>query len=113
VSKGKLILLAVIAIAIVAFFTFDLGNYLTLEFFPAGVRGILSPGLVISFILLGIFPLIAKWIISAIKARKVLAQWPRPKSFDRNLVVIGAGTLPKQMQRPKRCGKKLGHVKVA
>ncbi len=56
------------------------------------LRGILSPGLIISFTLLGIFPLIAKWIVNIIKARKVLAKWPRPGSFDRNLVVIGAGS---------------------
>ncbi|HSN39080.1 MAG TPA: FAD-dependent oxidoreductase [Burkholderiales bacterium] len=56
------------------------------------LRGILSPGLIISFTLLGIFPLIAKWIVNIIKARKVLAKWPRPAVFDRNLVVIGAGS---------------------
>ena len=56
------------------------------------LRGILSPGLIISFTLLGLFPLIAKRIVSTIKARKVLARWPRPPSFDRNLVVIGAGS---------------------
>ena len=56
------------------------------------LRGILSPGLIISFTLLGIFPLIAKWIVNAFKARKMLAKWPKPKSFDRNLVVIGAGS---------------------
>ncbi len=54
--------------------------------------GILAPGLIISFTLLGLFPLIAKWIVSAIKARKVYARWPKPRSFDRNLVVIGAGS---------------------
>lgn len=31
------------------------------------LRGILSPGLIISFTLLGLFPLIAKWIVSTIK----------------------------------------------
>ena len=56
------------------------------------LRGILSPGLIVSFTLLGLFPLIAKWIVNTIKARKVLAKWPRPGSFDRNLVVIGAGS---------------------
>ena len=57
------------------------------------VRGILSPGLVGSFVLLGIFPLIAKWVIDAVKRRKVYARWKhaKPKTFDRNLVVIGAG----------------------
>jgi dihydrolipoamide dehydrogenase len=56
------------------------------------LRGILSPELIISFTLLGIFPLIARWIVNAIKARKVYAKWTRPGSFDRNVVVIGAGS---------------------
>ncbi|WP_418319314.1 FAD-dependent oxidoreductase [Piscinibacter sakaiensis] len=57
------------------------------------LSGILSPGLIGSFVLLGIFPLIAKKIVDAWKARKVYARWAadKPKSFDRNLVVIGAG----------------------
>ncbi|MFO1220466.1 MAG: FAD-dependent oxidoreductase [Burkholderiaceae bacterium] len=56
-------------------------------------RGIVSPGLLGSFVLLGVFPLIAKKIVDAIQARKVYARWAgrRPKTFDRNLVVIGAG----------------------
>ena len=53
---------------------------------------ILSTGLVISFILLGIFPLVAKWLIAFVKARKVLRAYDKPKHFDRNLVVIGAGS---------------------
>ena len=57
------------------------------------LKGILSPGLIGSFVLLGVFPLVAKKIVDAIKARKVYAKWShvKPKSFDRNLVVIGAG----------------------
>ncbi len=57
------------------------------------LKGILSPGLLGSFVLLGIFPIIAKKIIEGIKKRKVYAKWNhvKPKSFDRNLVVIGAG----------------------
>jgi len=55
-------------------------------------QGILSPGLILSFVLLGIFPLIAKKLVTFIKARKVLAKYPRPKKFDYNLVVIGAGS---------------------
>ena len=54
--------------------------------------GILSPGLLFSFALLGIFPLIAKRGVAMIKARKALAAYPRPRSFDYNLVVIGAGS---------------------
>jgi pyruvate/2-oxoglutarate dehydrogenase complex dihydrolipoamide dehydrogenase (E3) component/uncharacterized membrane protein YdjX (TVP38/TMEM64 family) len=55
--------------------------------------GILSPGLIASFVLLGLFPLVAKKIVDAVKARRVYARWRgrKPKSYDRNLVVIGAG----------------------
>jgi pyruvate/2-oxoglutarate dehydrogenase complex dihydrolipoamide dehydrogenase (E3) component/uncharacterized membrane protein YdjX (TVP38/TMEM64 family) len=52
---------------------------------------VLSPGLLGSFVLLGIFPLIAKAIVGWLQRRKVYARWPRPARFDRNLVVIGAG----------------------
>ena len=56
------------------------------------LSGILSPGLIGSFALLGIFPLIANKIVEAIQAKKVYAQWPRPTHFDTNIVVIGAGS---------------------
>ena len=52
---------------------------------------ILSPALLASFTLLGVFPLLAKKLVAFIKARKVYAGWKKPASFDRNLVVIGAG----------------------
>jgi pyruvate/2-oxoglutarate dehydrogenase complex dihydrolipoamide dehydrogenase (E3) component/uncharacterized membrane protein YdjX (TVP38/TMEM64 family) len=54
-------------------------------------RDILSAGLLGSFVLLGIFPLIAKAIVSWLQRRKVYARWTKPASFDRNMVVIGAG----------------------
>ncbi|HKQ25225.1 MAG TPA: FAD-dependent oxidoreductase [Burkholderiales bacterium] len=54
--------------------------------------GILSPALIASFTLLGIFPLIAKKIIAMIKARKVYSRFTRPRRFDRNVIVIGAGS---------------------
>ena len=53
--------------------------------------GILSLPLIISFTLLGIFPLIAKRLISLLKANQVYKGIKKPKKFDRNLVVIGAG----------------------
>ena len=56
------------------------------------LKGILSPGLLISFALLGVFPLAAKKIVDLIRARRVYARWPKPRKFDRNLVVIGAGS---------------------
>jgi pyruvate/2-oxoglutarate dehydrogenase complex dihydrolipoamide dehydrogenase (E3) component len=56
-----------------------------------GLSGILSPGLLGSFALLGIFPLIARKIVAWVKIRRVYAVWKKPRRFDRNLVVIGAG----------------------
>lgn len=72
----------------------------TLVFVNAGTQlasidapsGILSPGLLFSFVLLGTFPLLARRVLSWVEARRVLAPWPRPRRFDRNLVVIGAGS---------------------
>ena len=58
----------------------------------SSLRGILSPGLLLSFVLLGIFPLAAKKAIDIYKARKVYAKWPRPRKTDYNMVVIGAGS---------------------
>lgn len=55
------------------------------------LQGILSFDLILSFVLLGIFPLIAKTIINIIKKQRVYKGWNKPKSFDRNLIVIGAG----------------------
>jgi uncharacterized membrane protein YdjX (TVP38/TMEM64 family) len=55
------------------------------------LSGILSPALLASFALLGLFPLLTKKLISVIRARRVYAHWKRPTTYDRNLVVIGAG----------------------
>ena len=56
------------------------------------LRGILSWQLIGAFLLLGFFPLAAKRALEAFKARRVYARWPRPRRFDRNLIVIGAGS---------------------
>ncbi|BFM05607.1 FAD-dependent oxidoreductase [Halioxenophilus aromaticivorans] len=53
--------------------------------------GILSPALLLSFVLLGVFPWVAKTVISVIKRKRVYAGYSKPKRFDRNMVVIGAG----------------------
>ena len=53
---------------------------------------VLKPGLLLSFVLLGLFPLIAKKVVLAVKARRVYAKWPRPERYDYNVVVIGAGS---------------------
>jgi pyruvate/2-oxoglutarate dehydrogenase complex dihydrolipoamide dehydrogenase (E3) component/uncharacterized membrane protein YdjX (TVP38/TMEM64 family) len=56
------------------------------------LRGILSLELIISFALLGVFPLAAKKIVDLVRSRRIYAPWPKPHRFDRNLVVIGAGS---------------------
>ena len=56
------------------------------------LHGILSPGLLASFVLLGLFPLLAKRIAEVVRARAVLRDYPRPARFDSDLVVIGAGS---------------------
>ncbi|KKO49653.1 pyridine nucleotide-disulfide oxidoreductase [Arsukibacterium sp. MJ3] len=52
---------------------------------------IISGELILSFVLLGSFPIMAKFILSALQQRRVYKGWSKPKKFDRNLVVIGAG----------------------
>lgn len=54
--------------------------------------GILSPDLLGAFVLLGLFPLIARKGLDMVKARRVYKGWNKPAHFDRNLVVIGAGS---------------------
>ena len=56
------------------------------------LSGVLSPGLIASFVLLGVFPLLARKVLDMIAARKALRGHRRPKHFDRNLIVIGAGS---------------------
>lgn len=53
---------------------------------------ILSPTLIASFAILGLFPWIAKAIIALMQRRKVYASYEKPTEFDANLVVIGAGS---------------------
>lgn len=57
------------------------------------LKGIFSPALIGSFVLLGVFPLLAKWAVGLVQKRKVYARWSavKPMHFDRNLVVIGGG----------------------
>ncbi|WP_018294675.1 FAD-dependent oxidoreductase [Mariprofundus ferrooxydans] len=55
------------------------------------LSGILSPALLFSFALLGLFPLLAKKVVALIKRRRIYARWQKPDGFDRNMIVIGAG----------------------
>ena len=53
---------------------------------------IASPGLLISLALLGVVPLLARKGLALFRARKLTARWNKPARFDRNLLVIGAGS---------------------
>lgn len=72
----------------------------TLVFVNAGTQlakiesaaDVLSTSLLLSFAALGLFPLAAKRVLERIKADRILASYPRPRHFDRNLIVIGAGS---------------------
>lgn len=55
------------------------------------LSNILSPSLLLSFTLLGIFPWLAKGILAFIQRQRVYQGFTKPKQFDRNLIVIGAG----------------------
>ncbi|MES2977459.1 MAG: FAD-dependent oxidoreductase [Pseudomonadota bacterium] len=55
------------------------------------LQDVASPGLWISLSVLGIFPLLAGKLLDGFRQRRVYARWKRPDSFDRNLIVIGAG----------------------
>jgi dihydrolipoamide dehydrogenase len=58
----------------------------------ADTGDILSWQLFVSFALLGVFPLLAKRLLNAYQMKQQQKQFPRPKRFDTNLVVIGAGS---------------------
>jgi len=83
------------------FFVSQIGMFPgTIVFVNAGTQlaqidslgGILSPALIGSFVLLGVFPFIAKRVMGYIGARRILKPYPRPSRFDNNVVVIGAGS---------------------
>ncbi len=53
---------------------------------------ILSLNILLSFALLGVFPIITKRFIEYIKSQKVFSKFSKPESYDYNIVVIGAGS---------------------
>lgn len=56
------------------------------------LSGILSPKLILSFAAIGILPLVTKKLVERYRAHAALRHYEKPKRFDRNLVVIGAGS---------------------
>ncbi|NWN90628.1 FAD-dependent oxidoreductase [Marinobacter adhaerens] len=53
---------------------------------------IVSSDVLLSFVLLGMFPLIARFVVGFVRRRKVYAGWQKPERFDYNLLVIGGGS---------------------
>ena len=53
---------------------------------------VLSPGLIAAFALLGLLPLIMRFFTRLLTARRVYQGHSRPRRFDFNLIVIGAGS---------------------
>lgn len=56
------------------------------------LRDIATPAVIASFLLLAVFPLVATRLLALLKQRKVYRRWQKPAHFDRNLIVIGAGS---------------------
>lgn len=55
-------------------------------------KEILSLKIILSFTLLGVFPLFAKWFIDFLKQKNIYRGFKRPKKFDYNMIVIGGGS---------------------
>ncbi len=53
---------------------------------------IVSTDLLLSFALLGLFPLIAKFVVGRIQKKRLYADFEKPERFDYNMVVIGGGS---------------------
>jgi pyruvate/2-oxoglutarate dehydrogenase complex dihydrolipoamide dehydrogenase (E3) component/uncharacterized membrane protein YdjX (TVP38/TMEM64 family) len=60
----------------------------------ASPADVLSPRVLLSLVLLGVTPLVARRLVERARAQRVFAPWApvKPRRFDRNVVVIGAGS---------------------
>ncbi len=56
------------------------------------IGSILSLNMIFAFALLGVFPLVSKKVVQWLKNRKLNKLFKKPKSYDYNMVVIGAGS---------------------
>ena len=56
------------------------------------LSGLVSPPVIFSLVLLGIFPLVGKLIVNSIQKNKIMKGFKKPKTFDANVVVLGGGS---------------------
>ncbi|MGM0982381.1 MAG: FAD-dependent oxidoreductase [Pseudomonadota bacterium] len=56
------------------------------------LSGILSPGLIGSFVLIGLFPWLARALVAIGRRRQLARRFERPRHFDQDIVVIGGGS---------------------
>ena len=56
------------------------------------LSGILSPGLIASFVLIGVFPWLARGGVALAKRRSLAMRFERPTRFDHDIMVIGGGS---------------------
>jgi pyruvate/2-oxoglutarate dehydrogenase complex dihydrolipoamide dehydrogenase (E3) component len=101
-----LLIVAVVLAGLAAYWLLDLGQVLSLASLRHGrdalltgtrvaglerVSDLMSLPVIGSILLLALFPLLVRWPMARLRKRKLYARWPRPRRFDSNLVVIGAG----------------------
>lgn len=58
----------------------------------SSLSGLLSGSLILSFVLLALMPWVGKRVINTIRRNRLARAYKRPRQFDANLVVIGAGS---------------------
>ncbi len=56
------------------------------------LSGLVSGRVILSLVLLGIFPLIGRFIVNTVQKNKIMKRFSKPKKFDANVVVIGGGS---------------------
>ena len=58
----------------------------------SSAKDIISPPMLFAFVLLGIFPFIAKWFVSLLKSKMAYKNFKKPRHFDYNTIVLGGGS---------------------
>jgi len=56
------------------------------------LSGLASAPIIFSLVLLGLLPLLARFVVDAIARNKIMKKFTKPKHFDANVVVIGGGS---------------------